>query len=367
LEKVRFSTASFGKKTYWVVLASVLLITTTFSKAGWSQTNETNQQEIIGQVVQDWIRVGERQYDRCFYQQAEKSLLQALEYEQYMTDAEKEKINTLLEKVHAAAIERESILESVKAANELIEQDKLIEAKGSLENLIQSRFLTKEERELARETLGKVIQQLKDKENQIKELYNQSVEFYRSGEIEKAREGFLTLSKKGLTGLPAGETPEDYLVKIDNILAGETELSTPIETKVVETLQPPIESTQDELIDFSAEPLPEKIDTSIVDVATPATDESVDIEKVDRKTKVIRSYTKAVVDDAIAKAKNYLGWDEFNKASEVIGAAEQLVIKNQLYLGENLFNQYSVQLQQMTAVIVDGQFEKNQKSQRQRR
>jgi sugar lactone lactonase YvrE len=62
------------------------------------------------------------------------------------------------------------------------------------------------------------IRQDKQKE-EIAELHQRSVAFYRSGQLEKAREGFVKILKSGLVPSPMARTIEGYMADIDNRLA----------------------------------------------------------------------------------------------------------------------------------------------------
>jgi len=70
--------------------------------------------------------------------------------------------------------------------------------------------------------------------SQFAQIYNLSVDFYLSGELEKAREGFARISKNDVLTAPVGKRPEDYLVKIDNILAQKVKPSVPTKARPVE-------------------------------------------------------------------------------------------------------------------------------------
>ena len=88
---------------------------------------------------------------------------------------------------------------------------------------------------------------------------------------------------------------------------------------------------------------------------------------INRKRNILRSHTKAVVNDAVAKAQDYISQGEFDKAKEAIEAAERVVSKNRLYLGDDLFKQYSSQLKQLSGKIVQRESERIQQSREQKR
>ena len=322
MEKVRFLIESFGRKALLVILASDLLLTAVMSGTAWPQVDEPDRQKVIQQVAGDWILVGMEQCRRGFYEQAEKSFLQAREYQEYLTSAEREKLSERLQKTHIAVLERKRILEIIVTVKELVEQGQLVSAKVHLEEIQGSAFLTKKEQGLIREELRriddklderkkerkpiteelkKVDEQLDERESEIAEIYSRSVEFYLAGQFEKAREGF---------------------AKIDEFLARGGKPLAPFEAEPAEKgLEAAVAVLQDELLDVGneavweaepeaapVEPVADKpswrvwVGAPEPKAPEPIADEIASIEATNRRRNIIRSYTKAVVNDAVAKA-----------------------------------------------------------------
>jgi Flp pilus assembly secretin CpaC len=71
------------------------------------------------------------------------------------------------------------------------------------------------------------------------------------------------------------------------------------------------------------------------------------IEVVRQKQRIQQSYTKAVVNEAVAKAKEYTGKEDFLKAKDEIARASGTIEKNRLLLGDEDYAQYSATLQQL--------------------
>jgi len=361
LNKTRYIIESFSGKSLLVILASILLLTIVLSDVARPQTNENDKQKIIRQVAQKWIQVGVEQYRKGFYKQAEQSFLRAQGYQEYLTATERDRLNELLEKTHIACLERGRILEHIQTAEELEKQGQLIKAKAHLEKVKDSEFLTEAERELVAEGLKKIDKQLDERKREIAELYNRSVEFYLAGQLEKAREGFIKIAKNGLLVAPAGKTAKDYVAKIDNILAQRAKLSVLTEVKpevkpVEEVPEAAVEAVEEELPTVEAEPA--VVAVAEPEAAEPVTDKGGYIEVINRKKNILRSHTRAVVNDAVAKAQGYVNQGQFDKAKEAVETAEWTVNKNQMYLGDELFRQHILQLKQLSEEIVEGQKEK---------
>jgi len=271
-----------------------------------------------------------------------------------------------LEKIHIAVLEVKRIQEDIKRADELVRQGQPIKAKAYLEKVKDSEFLTEENRRQIAERIAKLDSQLDEGKKEIAELYRKSVAFYQAGQLEKAREGFIKVAKNGLLTVPAGQTAEDYLVKIDNVLVERVKPPRPTKAKEVKRIRGTgiVEKTPKTSITVVggkllnvAEPVqkaglpviqePDK--SAMVAVAKPV--EPV-TNKGDHKTNVIRSYTRAVFNNAVTKSQNYISQCEFDEAKEVVEMAERIVNKNRLRLGNELFGQYSSELKQLTERII---------------
>jgi type II secretory pathway component GspD/PulD (secretin) len=419
LDKIRFLIESSGRKPLLVILVSLLLLTTSaLSEVAPSQPSEADKEKIVRQVAQRWIQVGAEQYKRGYFKAAKQSFLLAQDYQEYLTADEREKLTALLEKTHKGILAREYILEAIRTADGLIKQGERIKAKARLEEIKDSEFLTKAEQELITKGLNKLGNQLDEQKKEITELYNRSVEFYNAGQLEKAREGFVKVAASDLAAAPPGETAEDYLVKIDDILAQRAEPSAPTEAQPEDTLGTTIAAIAKELLGGEAEPnevaeqqvvqepneqqvfqepneqqvVQEPNERQVVQepnglggAAVPegeATEPSAKgetspkggvasndtyIEVINRKRNIRQSHTSAVVNDAVAKVQNYISQDEFDKAKEEVESAERIVNEYQPDLGDELFRQHSGELKQLAEKIVQEQDKRVQHLQEQKR
>jgi tetratricopeptide (TPR) repeat protein len=287
------------------------------------RANEIDKRRIIRGVVKNWVEIGAKQYERGLYEHARKSLFKALEYEHYLTAAEYTKINKLLKSTSTTSLGREHLTEYIQAAKELIEKGELLKAKAYLERIKESDSLTKNERRKVGESLNKLYKQIKKQQKEISELYKRSVEFYGKGQLEKAREGFVKVARSKVSGAPEGEMAEDYLIQIDAILQNEAKSK-----------------------EIKKEGMPAKIAA-----AEPVKKQDRQIEVGSRSKNIQHSYTKAVVEDAVNKAQNYMSQGKFYKAQETVEKAVKLVNENRIYLGDDLFTQYSQQLKELIEAI----------------
>lgn len=376
MDTKRFPIKPFGRKPLLVVFTSLLLLMTALSDVSPSQANkpaDDNKQEIIRQVAQKWIDVGMEQYERGYYKAAEQSFLRAQDYEGYLTAEKREALKGLLAKTHEAAIERKRILRHIRAADELESRGRLIESRTHLEKVKDSKFLAEEERKLIVEGLRQIDVKLGEQKIEIAELYDRSVGFYGSGRLEEAREGFIKAVESGLLAASAEKGAKDYLVKIDNILVDRAKPPVSIEAKPEEKaaempavgIEEPkadevtLGTVEEELLDVEVERAEqESVEEEAEKVEKPAAvepeaEEVGYIEVVKRNRNIRRSRTKAVVNDALAKAQRHISEGEFGKAKEAVETAERTVNEYQLDLGDELFIQYSSELKQLSEKIIE--------------
>jgi tetratricopeptide (TPR) repeat protein len=372
LDTARFLIKSFGQKPLFIILASLLFLTSVLVTVAPSQVNGADKQKVVRQVAQKWIQVGTEQYERGFYKPAEQSFLRARDYQEYLTETEREKLNELVEKTHTAVVEREGILERIQKADELIKQGEPTKARALLEQARDSEFVTEQERKLITDGLTKLEQPSDEQQKEAAELYDRSVKFYRAGQLEEAREGFIELAGSAVLTTPAGESPEDYLVKIDSILAERAEHKARPQEQLQDSTAIVVEDKLPEFGDESFQGLEEQEKVAIIAEPQPeapeqAADEGSYIKVIDRRRNILRSHTKAVVNDVVSKANNYINQGEFDKAKEAVETAERTVNKNQLFLGDDLFKQYSDQLQQLNEQVLQKQKQMSQQMQEQKR
>jgi outer membrane biosynthesis protein TonB len=212
----------------------------------------------------------------------------------------------------------------------------------------------------------------------ITDLYNRSVELYKKGNLEEARNGFVEVAKYGLLVTPKGKSPEDYLVLIDKTLtdrlkSGLSAESKPTPTPPAETEKTPTapQKSETQLSQPSPEPQPSEkpyleeqppSSQELAEVAAPAeptaqaqqpeatTPEAAPVDEA--KAKIVRSYTKAVVEDTAVKVGFYIGKGELDKAVNAVRSASDVVSENRPLLGDELFTQYTIRLKRLADRII---------------
>ena len=352
--KLRTSGKEFHSILYTVlgfaVVFSFLFVTVT---AGAEENGK--KQKVVVQVAKKWIDVGIEQYNEGFYKAAEQSFLRAQDYKEYLSDSDRAELADWIDKTSNAANARKTILGDIELAESLAEQGRLAEAKVAYEKVSENEFLTKPEWERVEAGLNAVNEAMSGQKGEIADLYAKSVEFYNQGELEKAREGFLQVAKSDLVAAEEGKTAEDYLVKIDEALAGQTQMeTTDAETTGVEEGSEWV-AVEDQVIQVIEDE--NEVEVEAASQGAPVPQQEEFIQEIQRKRNVLRSHTLAVVNDAFEKANQYMAEGDYDNAIKAVEEAERVVNQNQLHLGEELYTDYDTQLNQLSQTVAERKVE----------
>ncbi|MHC4432681.1 MAG: hypothetical protein ACYTBS_12650, partial [Planctomycetota bacterium] len=328
--------------------------------------------------------------------------------------------DALLQKTQTAIAQRKRALETFQTLDSLIKQDKLAEARRRLDTLKSSELLTDAERAqivevlgqldlqmaddqahiekvedrklLAAQKLEKIAEgirkpgdQLRQRNEKIAEVYRQSMNYYRAGQLAKARAGFVKVAASSLIPPLMKKTIEGYIARIDRLLPeritseppaeqDEPALVLTVEPKVAEpdaaklTLAQPrlSEAEAAEPAPVSAEPVAAPEPAPSASAAAAASEGSY-IDKINKKRNILRTYTATVVNDADAKARIHMGKGEFDKATRAVEAAAFVVNENQIDLGAELYKAHMTRLTALNEEIVALVAEKAQLTAEQKR
>lgn len=377
-----------------LITVQVVLLSAVSCFAAEPNAQDEKEKTVIShETAQNWIQVGILQSQKGLYEQAEKSFLAAKEYQEYLTAEEQKQLEKHIAEVNQAVVERQPVLEHIRKAKELLSQGQPVKARAHYEKIRKSPYLTEQERKQIEQEIKNLDSSVDKQRKEITEIYNRSVQLYRAGEIEKARDGFVEVAKYGMLVVPKGQTAEDYLIQIDNILteklkgqrAANASLPpaalplakeesnpknagqpAPSETEAM-LLKPESDKTafekqddkslranqaQQESADVAAAAEPQA-ELSPADKRKVATEnEAKAVPDKDARVKIVRTYTKAVVDDAAAKVEYYISTGEFDRAVAKVRTATDVVKENRPLIGDELFTQYSIRLKQLADNII---------------
>jgi len=307
---MRFFIKNSLKSCLFLLCLSAFVVTM-LSENGIAQEDGVDKHKVVRQVAREWIKAGIKQYQQGFYKQAEKSFLYAQDYHKYLTAAEREELAEYLKKAHKGAVERTRILEHIQRADKLVKEGNLIEAKRNLEDIQDNEFLTDKERKLTSESIKKITSKLGDEAIEVDE---------KPLEIKEVLKVESTVLDKLKIEEEAEEPTEPLIIEKEPVVVQ------------------PTESVQENYI-----------------------------QMISRKRNLLRGHTKAVVNDAIDKARQYIGEGEFSKAQKSVDNAKRTVTQNQLHLGDGLYKQYLGSLNELRELIADEQEQKERQLAEERR
>lgn len=286
---------------------------------------------VVNKVVNSWITVSQKQYERHLYTHAEESLVRAGQYEQYLNTEQKHRIDTLLERIRSAMSEKKRVLEYVDRADELIEQGQYLKAKAYLEQAKKSKRLNEAQIKRVKVTLERVDAKIDEQKRLMADLYKRSRKHYKQGNIEKAREGFAIVASSGLYVPRMGKTAEQYLAMIEQ---------RPVQAQKPAKLQIPW-------------PKPEK---PLVLPAVPTEQYGNEPMRGSLiRENVKHSYLKAVIRDAETRANMHVGKAEFSIAKAVVQNAEKVLQQYRPDIEPHLYDQHNERLQKLTRMVNEQQ------------
>ncbi len=376
-----------------IIVQVVLLSAVSCFAAEPNAQNEKEKTIVSHETAQSWIQVGIAQSKKGLYEQAEKSFLAAKEYQEYLTAEEQKQLEKQIAEANQAVVERQPVLEHIKKAQELLSQGQPVKARAHYETIRKSPYLTEQERKQIEQEIKNVDSSVDKQRKKITEIYNRSVQLYRAGDMEKAREGFVEVARYGMLVVPKGQTAEDYLIQIDSILTEKLKgqpaanaslppaalpsvkeksnpksAGQPVPSETEATLLKPgsdknafekqddkssrANQAQQESAEVAAAAEPQAESSSADEQKVATENEAKAVPDKDARAKIVQTYTKAVVDDAATKVEYYIGTGEFDRAVAKVRAATDVVKENRPLIGDELFTQYSIRLKQLADNII---------------
>ena len=123
---------SYGRRSLSVSLAVLMLL---FVAVLGVAPCEGGVDDSLRQLVQTHIRDGKAQLESHAYAEAEKKFLMAQSYQEYLTPAGQQDLLELVKEARVGSLKRKRVVEVLRAANELIKQNELEQAKTRLEEI----------------------------------------------------------------------------------------------------------------------------------------------------------------------------------------------------------------------------------------
>jgi len=400
---------------------AALLALAVIAVLGVAPPSEGGIDDSMRQLVETYIRNGKQQLDSGLYSEAEKTFRTAHTYQEYLSDAAKLQLQELMEKARIGAVNRKRVDDTLAEANELIKQGQLEAAKSRLEQIWNDEVLTEEEKKVLPEALkqlndairaertaarsrraqvpsqpsqrepvdrskeaaggAKAKSELIKRQEAVARLYYRSLGYYEMGELEKARDGFSRVIRSGLIPAKMVESLRRDITEIDARLAKRRSA----EAKIIDIARPEVPGsgtagTETPKLETKPAEVPQEAKKLQAEQMPPGQVELTGPERVEvsrgqssfidvilRKRNILRSHTKAVVENALRKADEYANKAEFDKAKRAIASALSTVNENEIHLGDVLFKEYTDKLKAKSEEISAAQTAADQQMEEKRR
>lgn len=312
--KQLFSLKDYGVRSFLLILLPFVLMLA-FLSAQSTNAAEVSQNEALTKKAEINLKVALEQYNRGLYDQAEKTMddLMANYYEYLGEDAQNQAI-ALAEDITEVKQARIEISRALSRSDEYAAAGNMRMAITELENISDSEYLTENER-------------------------------------ERINNAIAVLEEQAQTEKPDGEiaiTSQEVSVEQELLNAGEEKNSTDHGGEYEMQMET---EDQDQSDQQQTQLAPEPAQQEQAQNAQQQNDQSGYIRVIEQKRSRQRSYTKAVVEDAKAKANQHLSENQFAQARQAVARAITLVNRNKLLLGDDLYEQYRTELASLDELI----------------
>ncbi|OHB58533.1 MAG: hypothetical protein A2Y07_05005 [Planctomycetes bacterium GWF2_50_10] len=328
------------------VLALFLLIIPVFSLQAAGEKEAALHKSAV-----ELMDVGSALYNRGMYASALGSLQKAQENKQYLNDAEQKKLADLLAKATSAESERHKIFDQIKAADTLSKKNDFAGAAARLESVKDSKFLNKGERAQVLADLSKMQANSKERTAAMDALLAKSLKEYEAKNFDAAKKGFEEVANSGVTD--KATVAQQYLAKMDTPKAAPAVASAENNAEDLLEEQPKAQAVAAEPVKplQEAKPVaqapvaavePTAAPVAPSQVAVPATPAAPGyIDRVLQQRNIQKSYTEAVVQDAINRAKSETAQKNYDIARDYLSNASRVVENNRMLLGDDAYKYFT--------------------------
>lgn len=343
-------TASFGKLLI-LTLMFVLLLSIVDVRAA---DKNPGRIPALRQAGEQLLNIGKEQYRRGMYESASITLSKAEKYKKYLSVADSSELKVLLSKVKTS----QAAQRPVKVKAPVIKPQPQPQPTPSVKPQPQPAPSAKPVQQQSVPQYRQIpVQQ---QHRQPAQLQQQSLSgpqiVYGPQETEAVNPNYITVPPQTVTGT-AVDTNYIKSLPVATSPVAAWQIPQPNSTEYSEipsgTAKPEVSKVQTPgaaAIEMPVEQLPHQLPkvqpSQTTEQSTKQTQKSY-IDVIEQKKRIQQSYTKAVVDNAIAKAKEYASKGDFGRAKDEVSRAAGIVKRNKLLLGDSTYSGYRTSLEQL--------------------
>ncbi len=343
-----------------VIISSVLLLSDVALGAD-------SDQKARMEVAQEFIDVAQAKYEKGLYDSALKMLDQLQEeYKDVLVGKSATEVKQLIANIELAKKQSADAGKGLSESKKLIKDAKYSQAIALLNNIKKIPSISDSQRSDVDFLLAEAKKGNATLKSEMQELFKKSVKLYKSGDLETALEGFKRVEDTGIAISSWGKDSAYYISKINSKL--QNGQAKEAQVQVQDSQNEPNEAVSDEASNKSqdatavaAEPADEIKDSTqeqVSDSVQSQVAENSYIRVVEQKKARQRDYTRAVVNNAIAKAQDYASKGKYAKARSSLAIAYANIDKNRMLLGDSLYSDYKSKLDQLSSSVEQGATQK---------
>jgi Flp pilus assembly secretin CpaC len=308
------------------VLTAAIIICTVTTSVVLAAENTTAKQQAMQMQGKQFLEIASEQHNRGMNEDAKATAKKAEAYKEYLSASDKSKLEDLLKSLGLqnggaqATQPVQPVAENIAA--ELLTEARTLAAQGNLAAAKEKYLQAKQTGKLSPQEVAAV-------DAEIAALDQTSQQQQKQGQqpgVDNQYIKFVPVDANTINKTPAQPAPQAPAPAEAN--AQQPQAQAPAEPEKQPEAAPSEEQVKENYI-----------------------------ETVQQKQRIQQSYTKAVVNEAVAKAKEYSDKEDFARAKDEISRATAVVEKNKMLLGDEDYKAYTTTLQQLTTEVNNRQAE----------
>ncbi|AQQ72130.1 Type IV pilus biogenesis and competence protein PilQ precursor [Limihaloglobus sulfuriphilus] len=379
MASLRFSSRMRFSRLTLISLAIIGTIICGNPADAFSQTNEATKK-----ALQDQIAVARLACEEGMLESSQGVLDKIRkDFGQDLTDQDEAAISGIEDCLAAGRKLRADAQASLGTARQLYDNGNYVDAYKLSSQLAENKFLPVDDKMAAAKIKSASYKGYTEYQQEMKDLFDKSIEDYKAGNYETALKGFETVDESGVEVSHWFKDAGDYAemtqaqmtksqaeaqadaakqAKAEKAAeekkAAAEKAAAEKQEKAAKTQQPEVavavqNNTADESAQVQPDQNPDQVSNESMESAAPPAGGSSYIDQIQRTRNVKRQYTQVVVNDAIAKANEFMAQGDYAAARESLTAAYSNINKTKMVLGEQLYEQYNTQLNSMRDEIAD--------------